>query len=216
MINLSMYPTLPVELQASATRDELVLGNLRLVIHIAKRYAHGCVQKLDEYIAAGYEGLIHSANTFDASKASFVTHASYWVHAMIKRCICDYDGVLRLPWRVFCLKPHVMRLAGEGLSVEEIAQELGATVKMVKSIISVNEKCELIDELHGGDDCDPAVTAERASDVSRFERVLTEKQRHVLIGKSEGKTNKVIGVELGITGEAVRLIECKALGVLSS
>ena len=60
-------------------RDRLIEHNLRLVAHIAKKYAQD-KDSLDDLISVGTIGLIKGINTFDAQKTSKLT-------TYIARCI---------------------------------------------------------------------------------------------------------------------------------
>lgn len=59
-------------------KDKLIEHNLRLVVHIAKKYSNAN-DELDDFISIGTIGLIKGINTFQPEKGSLVTY--------IARCI---------------------------------------------------------------------------------------------------------------------------------
>ena len=63
----------------SSARNRLIEHNLRLVAHIAKKYAQD-KDSLDDLISVGTIGLIKGINTFDSQKTSKLT-------TYIARCI---------------------------------------------------------------------------------------------------------------------------------
>src|SRR5438874_863680 len=77
-------------------RDRLITGNLRLVISIAKRYAH-LGRPLADLIQEGNVGLITAAEKFDPSmNTRFSTYATYWIKNAIRRSL-DLFPTVRIP-----------------------------------------------------------------------------------------------------------------------
>ena len=59
-----------------AARDRLIEHNLRLVVHVIKKYYANCVDQ-DDLISVGTIGLIKAINTFNVSKgARLATYAA--------------------------------------------------------------------------------------------------------------------------------------------
>lgn len=76
------YQRIPSGKSASASRDQLITGNLGLAVHIATRYADD-VDSLKDLIQVANVGLIRAADTFDR-KASFATWASLHIRSAIR------------------------------------------------------------------------------------------------------------------------------------
>ena len=79
--------------------NELVLGNLRLVVSIAKlhRYAGSGVELIDR-IQDGNIGLMRAADKFDYGRGyKFSTYATWWIRQSIERGIADTGRLIRLP-----------------------------------------------------------------------------------------------------------------------
>lgn len=60
--------------EAERARRVLIERNLRLVVHIVKKYQGG-ESEIEDYISIGSIGLIKAVNTFDDSKGKLVTYA---------------------------------------------------------------------------------------------------------------------------------------------
>jgi RNA polymerase primary sigma factor len=75
----------------------LFQANLRLVVHLAKRYQWSEMSTLD-LIQEGNIGLLHAVEKFDHRKgARFSTYAAYWVKQAIGRAIAQQSRPVRLP-----------------------------------------------------------------------------------------------------------------------
>jgi len=78
-------------------RKKLVLKNLRLVIHIAKKYRNQGVN-FEDLIQYGIIGLMETVDKFDRSKGyKFSTYAYYWIRQKILRAINNYSRTIRRP-----------------------------------------------------------------------------------------------------------------------
>jgi len=78
-------------------KDLMVRSNLRLVINIAKRYAHLGMPLLD-LIEEGNIGLMKAVEKFNYRRGfRFSTYAAWWIRQSITRSIFDQARVVRLP-----------------------------------------------------------------------------------------------------------------------
>lgn len=102
-----MYHDLPEQLardkQATATVDELVIGNIKLAVHIAKSYSITYAHITHEdLIQEGIMGLREAAIRYKSDKgASFGTYASYWIKQRIMRFIEYNYSLVRVPYHMF-------------------------------------------------------------------------------------------------------------------
>src|SRR4051794_30401748 len=82
-----------------AAKDRLVESNLRLVVHVAKRFQreeHGLT--LADLVQEGTVGLVRAAEKFAPRKGyRFSPYATIWIRQSIGRAIGDKGRVIRLP-----------------------------------------------------------------------------------------------------------------------
>jgi len=76
--------------------DDLVLGNLRLVVHLAKKY-QGMGLSLEDLVHEGTIGLCIARDKFDSSKGKFYTYAAQWIKATIRQALNNKSRTIRVP-----------------------------------------------------------------------------------------------------------------------
>ena len=143
-----------------AALEELVKSNLRFVVSYAKRYRNSHVHFLD-LINEGNIGLIHAAKKFDPEKnVKFITYAVWWIRQSILHALSEQAGAFRLPPKRANLMYRLEKAIGASMSAgthlptpEELAQELGVSVKEVQTLLQANTdnyslNAELDDESH--------------------------------------------------------------------
>ncbi|HVR38354.1 MAG TPA: sigma-70 family RNA polymerase sigma factor [Thermoanaerobaculia bacterium] len=140
--------------------EELVKSNLRFVVSYAKRYRNSHVLFLD-LINEGNIGLIHAAKKFDPEKnVKFITYAVWWIRQSILHALSEQGGAFRLPPKRANLMYRLEKAIGAAMSEgnhmptpDELAQELGVSVKEVQTLLHANTdnyslNAELDDESH--------------------------------------------------------------------
>ncbi len=143
-----------------AALEELVKSNLRFVVSYAKRYRNSHVLFLD-LINEGNIGLIHAAKKYDPDKnVKFITYAVWWIRQAILHALSEQGGAFRLPPKranlMYRLEKAISAAMSEGSHIptaEELAIELGVTVKEVQTLMQANSdnfslSAELDDESH--------------------------------------------------------------------
>ena len=178
-----------------AALSQLIKGNLRLVVKIAKDFWTGSRISFSDLIQEGNEGLIRAARKYDPSKqVKFSYYASFWIKAYIHKYLMDNHRSVRLgttqPQRklFFNLKKTRARLADEGIepSSEEIAKRLNVrrndVIEMEKRLshpdLSLNaplrgrEKEERINTLRS-----PTQSAEEKIGKRQLEALLRKRTR---------------------------------------
>ena len=123
-----------------AALSQLIKGNLRLVVKIAKDFWTGNRISFSDLIQEGNEGLVRAARKFDPSKqVKFSYYASFWIKAYIHKYLMDNHRSVRIGTTqsqrklFFNLKKTRARLVKEGLepSPGMIAKRLNVSRKDV-------------------------------------------------------------------------------------
>jgi len=121
-------------------RDAMIKGNLRLVLHIAKRYT-GRGVPLPDLVSEGNIGLDQAVKRFDPTLGiRFSTYAAWWIKEKIKGAIADTATTIRVPRHLIkelrdldtAVKRLTIDLEREP-SVAELATELGVCKENIKS-----------------------------------------------------------------------------------
>jgi RNA polymerase primary sigma factor len=223
-------------------RDHVVRANLRLVVHIARKFLRRGVS-LEDLIAEGNLGLLHAVECFDLSmNTRFSTYACYWIKQSIRHCLNGAAKAIRLPAYMQTLMNKWRRATaelqdemGRTPTEEEIIGYLGLSQKKLKiikkalRIYNGSEQCsrdeELsLDETLEDSRCAPPDAAMAGNDEMRQVLQLVDRLepreasvirlRFGLEGK-EPQTLLQIGDQLGLTRERVRQIERQALAQLA-
>ncbi len=80
-----------------SNRNELVQSNMRLVMHIAKRFTNKGVD-IEELIQEGAIGLIKAAEKYNLNKGyRFTTYAYWWIQQSIKTALSYKRSAIRIP-----------------------------------------------------------------------------------------------------------------------
>ena len=83
-----------------AARDQMIQGNLRLVVKIARDYENFGLPLLD-LISEGNIGLMKAVERYDPDRgAKLSVYASFWIKQSIRRAISDQSRTIRVPIHV--------------------------------------------------------------------------------------------------------------------
>ena len=130
-----------------AALEELVKANLRFVVSYAKKYRNSHVLFLD-LINEGNIGLIHAAKKFDPDKnVKFITYAVWWIRQSILHALSEQGGAFRLPPKranlMYRLEKAIAAAMTDGKQIptaDELAAELGVSVKEVQTLLRANTR----------------------------------------------------------------------------
>jgi RNA polymerase primary sigma factor len=221
-------------------RTKLAEANLRLVIKIARSYAHSSGNLVD-LIQEGNLGLLKAVEKYDWRKnVRFSTYAAWWIRQSIVRALAKNRNHIRLPHRKEELLKKVRHYIytyvlehGEEPDNEHVAEQLGVNRRDVELVLSSGDPIVSLDweeeesestltDLYEDITYEPSQELLQQSmhdDTLRFLNHLRERERKILLYRFAfygGKklTLKRIGDEMGISPETVRQIEKKAIATL--
>ena len=204
--------------QKDEIHQELVEGNLRFVITVAKQYQN---QGLDfpDLIAEGNLGLMKAIQNFDWSKnLRFISYAVWWVKQSILQSLNDNARTIRLPVNVVQdLHRAKKAIESNGGKLEDKFQNLPS---MVWLDMSINEDGDTLVDIVRNDQADmPDEVFDTKDELKRqlhsLLNVLDDREK-VIVGDYYGltgtpRTLEDIGGDFNLTKERVRQIKEKAL-----
>jgi RNA polymerase primary sigma factor len=226
-----------------AAKERLVNSNLRLVISNARSY-EGLDLPLLDLIQEGMLGLIRATEKFDWRKGyKFSTYATFWIRESIQRAIANRSRPIRIPVhigqrerRIGRARAELAARLGRDPTDEETAAAAGLDVREVRVSRDIARVVTSLDRTVGEED-DTTLGALLASDVSapheeveiadrddalrRAVERLPEAQRNVVrlrygIDGDDPTPLREAGRRLGISSDAVRKLERKALAELAA
>jgi len=225
-------------------RDGLILANLRLVVHIAKKYAHSGLPIMD-LIQEGSVGLLRAVEKFEHERGhKFATYAFWWITQGVERGVTEKSRTIRIPGHVSETMRKVEFVArdlsqhlGRRATPPEIAAQLRMPVEMVDHALSVvreplplegsagdGEGYDVADFLPDGRSACPfhhASQREIKQQVESALRQLNPREETILrmrfgIGREATRTLEQIGERLRLSRERVRQIEWLALAKIKA
>ena len=223
-------------------RQQLIEGNLRLVVSVAREYT-GCGLPLEDLIQEGSIGLIRAAEKFDWRRGCrFSTYAGWWIRSFVRSALTSRSRAVRVPAHVVERRQRAVAAAraleatlGRESSRREIAaaaglplRQLDEALRATEPPVSLNavrrgdengELGDAIADVHAPSPPDEAEATERRHDLALALRTLPERERAVVTERylaDDRPTLEELAGELGITRERVRQLEGQGLRRLAA
>lgn len=216
-------------------REELINGNLRLVLSVIQRFT-GRGENIDDLFQVGCIGLIKSIDNFDITQnVRFSTYAVPMIIGEIRRYLRDNNAIRvsrsikDTAYRAMQAKEELLREKQTEPTVEEIAEKLAIEPsEVVIALESIVSPMSLYDPVYsdGGDTIyvldqvgdnnndnnwlDEISLKEAIKDLSRREKLILS------LRFMQGKTQMEVSREIGISQAQVSRLEKGALEKIKS
>ena len=215
----------------AAAREELIYGNLRLVLSIIQRFS-GRKEQADDLFQVGCIGLIKAVDNFNVElDVKFSTYAVPMIIGEIRRYLRDNNAIRisrstrDLAYRALQVREELMALNEREPSAEEIANRLGERKEAVlHAMEAIVEPISLYEPVFN-DNGDALYLMDQLSDSSGGDEIwlenivlreaikrLNDRERRIIQLRFYGnKTQMEIAEEIGISQAQVSRLEKGAL-----
>ena len=214
-----------------AARDELINGNLRLVLSVLQKFQNRG-ENADDLFQVGCIGLIKAIDNFDITlDVKFSTYGVPMIIGEIRRYLRD-NSAIRVSrsmrdtaYKVLQMKEKLMNESQKEPTVEEIAKRLGLKrEEVVIAMDAIMDPVSLYEPLYN--DGDESVCGmdqigdTRNTDESWLEQIaineaiskLSDREKHILnLRFYQGKTQVQVAAEIGISQAQVSRLEKNAI-----
>lgn len=215
-------------------RERLILGNLRLVLSVMRRFSPKN-DTPDDLFQVGCIGLMKAIDNFNpAFEVKFSTYAVPMIIGEIRRFQRDNNSlrisrsIRDLAYKALQIKEAVMTREHREPSTDEIAKALDCDPKLVEEAVeAIVEPISLYDSVYG-DGEDRVYVIDQLSDDTQSDDILIEsialkealkklnEREKSIIGRRyyKGRTQMEIAEEIGISQAQVSRIEKQAIDKL--
>jgi RNA polymerase primary sigma factor len=204
--------------EKDAIQKEMLEGNLRFVITVAKQYQNQGVD-LSDLIAEGNYGLMKAIKNFDWSKKNrFISYAVWWIKQSILQSLNDNSRTIRLPVNV--VQDMQKEKRENEKTNKELSSKFASLPRMVDLDMHINEDGDTLIDIIKNDNVESPDEVFNTKDILKQKMmeimgVLDERER-IIIEDYYGitgtpRTLEDIGSDFSLTKERVRQIKEKAL-----
>lgn len=212
-------------------REELIYGNLRLVLSVIQRF-NNRGEYVDDLFQVGCIGLMKAIDNFDLSQnVKFSTYAVPMIIGEIRRYLRDNNPIrvsrsMRdVAYKALQVRDSLVIKHSREPSISEIAEELKIQrEEIVFALDAIQEPISLFEPIYH-DGGDPIFVMDQISDDKNMDmnwlegvaikealRRLSEREKHILTLRFfEGKTQMEVADEIGISQAQVSRLEKSAL-----
>jgi len=215
-------------------REQLIEGNLRLVLSVIQRFASRG-ENADDLFQVGCIGLIKAIDNFDVSQnVRFSTYGVPMIIGEIRRYLRDNSSIrvsrsMRdTAYRVLQAREKLQRELQHEPTIEQIAAELNTPrEEIVFAMDSIVDPVSLFDPVYA-DSGDTVCVMDQVRDIHNtdenwLEQIalrdalngLSEREQHILsLRFYDGKTQMEVSGEIGISQAQVSRLEKGAIGAI--
>ena len=216
-------------------REQLIKGNLRLVLSVLQRFVSRG-ESADDLFQVGVVGLIKAIDNFDINlDVRFSTYAVPMILGELRRYIRDYQPLrvsrsLRdMAYKAMQAKEKLTNLHQREPTVDEIAKEIGAKrSEVVTALESVSDPISLYEPVYSdagdtlyvldqvGDKSDATEWLEELSIKEAIRSLLPREKNILFLRFFQGKTQVEVADSIGISQAQVSRLEKGALNKIKS
>ena len=212
-------------------REQLIEGNLRLVLSVIQRFS-GRGENPDDLFQVGCIGLLKAIANFDPSKeVRFSTYGVPMIAGEIRRYLRD-NSTIRVSrslrdtaYRVLQCREQMMTKMGREPALEEVAKELDMPLAQVSSAMdAISSPVSLYEPVYT-DGGDPLTVMDQVRDTKNTDehwmeqitlreavKKLGDREKRILALRFyDGKTQMEVAGEVGISQAQVSRLEKNAL-----
>ena len=208
-------------------KEELINGNLKLVLSILKKYNTRC-DNMDDLFQVGCIGLIKAIDNFDLShEVKFSTYAVPMIVGEIKRYLRDYNSirvsrsVKDLAFKIIRKKEELTTINGKVPTMHELSSSLGISEYELANALDSMKELVSIQEPVYNDGTDTIFLSDQLEDkknklydleshiaLKDALKKIKEKEKYILIERFiVGKTQMELSKELGISQAQISRLE---------
>lgn len=207
-------------------KEELINGNLKLVLSILKKY-NNRTDNMDDLFQVGCIGLIKAINNFDLShEVKFSTYAVPMILGEVRRYLRDNNSLRisrstkDIAYKALKIKEELTNKLGKEPSISEIADKLELPeLEVAIAIDSMKDTISMFEPIYndGGDtiylsdqleDKKDNYDTETKIDLKEAMNKLKQKERYILFERYiTGKTQLELAEEIGISQAQISRLE---------
>jgi len=206
------------DIQRDAIHQELLQGNLRFVITVAKQYQNQGLP-LGDLIAEGNLGLMKAIKNFDwTKKLRFISYAVWWIKQSIIQSLNENSRTIRLPVNVVQEMHRAKKEAQK--TNKELDEKFTTLPKVIDLDMNINEEGDtLVDLIENTNAVQPDEGFNTADLLKQkmieIMDVLDDREKSIIMDyfgmTGVPRTLEDIGTDFSLTKERVRQIKEKAL-----
>jgi RNA polymerase primary sigma factor len=200
--------------------DELVNGNLRFVITIAKNYQNQGLE-ISDLISEGNIGLIKAIDRFDVTSGfKFISYAVWWIKQQIMYALNEYSRVIRIPSNVLQDKFKANKENYDEISFGLNEHKYGSLPTTIDLYRQINDEGDAFLDLIPNEnaDCPEKIFSDKEDLKLRLKHMMSylDNREIAIIDGYYGlsgieKNLDDLGDEFGCTKERIRQLKEKAI-----